>query len=74
LSERRTKHVFRVNLAKLRSAEPAIFHTQRKTQTDGVKNRTFRNSLRAVTVKQKQAKKEKNNVTKYKIYLATYQF
>jgi len=28
LSERRTKHVFRVNLAQIRSAVPEIFHTQ----------------------------------------------
>jgi len=48
LSERGTKHVFRVNLAQIRSAVSEIFHTQTKTQTAGAKNRTFRSSLRAV--------------------------
>jgi len=46
--ERGTKHVFRVNLAQIRSAVSETFHTQTKKQTDGVKNRTFRSSLRAV--------------------------
>jgi len=32
-----------------RSAVPEVFHTQRKTQTDGAKSITFRSSLRAVT-------------------------
>jgi len=43
-------HVFRVNLVQIRSAVSDIFHTQthtHKTQTDGAKNRTSRNSLRA---------------------------
>jgi len=31
LSERGTKHVFRVNFAQIRSAVPEIFHTQTKT-------------------------------------------
>jgi len=50
-SERGSKHVFRVNLAQIRSAIPGIFHTLTKTQTDGAKNRTFRSSLRAVKIK-----------------------
>jgi len=45
-SERGRKHVFRVNLAQIRSAVPVI-HKQ-KPQTNGTKNRTFRSSLRAV--------------------------
>jgi len=49
--ERVTKHVFRVNLAQIRSAVPEIFHTQtykQKPQTDGATNRTVRSLLRAV--------------------------
>ena len=55
MSERRTKHVFRVNLAQIRLAVPE--HKQRqKTQTDGAKNRTFRSSLRAVKNRDAQKK------------------
>ena len=51
LSERGTKHIFRVNLAQIRSAVPIpryFIHKQKGPQTDCAKNRTFRSSLRAV--------------------------
>jgi len=41
-----------VNLAQIRSAVPGdVSYTNKKTHTDGTKNRTFRSSLRAVTMK-----------------------
>jgi len=49
-AERRTKHIFPVNLLQIRSTVPEIFHTQQKV-TDSAKNRTLRklrSSLRAV--------------------------
>jgi len=49
LQTRPTKHVFRVNLAQIRSAVPEIFHTQtKKTQTDSVKTEPLSSSLCAV--------------------------
>jgi len=41
LQTRETKHVFRVNLAQIRSAVPEIYHTQ-------TNNRTFCSSLHVV--------------------------
>ena len=44
--EQGTKHVFRVNLAQIRSAVPEMSnYTNKKPQTDGAKNRTFCSSL-----------------------------
>ena len=56
-SEQGTKHVFRVNLAQIRSVVPEIIHTQTKNtdwRSDGVstKNRIFRSSLHAVKINQ----------------------
>jgi len=39
-SERGTKHVFRVNLAQIRSAVPKIFHTQTKKSQHQKQNLT----------------------------------
>ena len=49
-SERRTKHIFPVNLAQIHSAVPEIFDSQ----TDSTKNRTWRSSLRAAKKKERQ--------------------
>ena len=44
----RDKHVFRLNLGKICSADPEIFHMQTKKVTDSAKNRILCSSLRAV--------------------------
>jgi len=48
LSEPGTKHVFRVNLAQIRSAVPEIFYKQKITVS--TKNRTLRSSQRVVKI------------------------
>ena len=46
--ERRTKHIFLVNLVQIRSAVPEIFHTQTKSHRERQKQKLIRSWLRAV--------------------------
>jgi len=49
-SEQGTKHVFCGNFEQIHAAVLEIFHYKnKKSQTDGAKNRTFRSSLHAIT-------------------------
>jgi len=49
-----------VNLAQIRSAVPETFHTQKKRQTDGAKDRTFHSSLHAAKTKMTRSKTARN--------------
>ena len=63
---RGSKHIFRVNLAQIRSAVPEIFHTQTKKHRLMVpKNRTFRSSTRANPVWIQGLFKEGTTLSRY---------
>jgi len=65
-SERRTKHVFRVNLAQICSAVSPRYFTHKQKVTDSAKNRTLCSSLHTVISRRKHSEYWRHSVSAWR--------